>query len=110
MAAAAAAILLCEDDRGIPRSLPLLAALVEEDARLHAAAASQPTGSDLVRAFRRRTVPKVAIRGFLERIHVLLRSEAATRGKVSSIQSIHSIQSILLCFGCFFYLVRLVLL
>jgi hypothetical protein len=77
-AAAAAAILLCEDDRGIPRSLPLLAALVEEDARLHAVTASQPAGSDLVHAFRGRTVPKVPIRDFLERIHVLLRSEAAT--------------------------------
>ncbi|XP_066399245.1 cyclin-P4-1-like [Miscanthus floridulus] len=80
--AAAAAIGLCEDDRGIPRSLPLLAALVEEDARLHAAAAaaaaSQPAGSDLVRAFRGRTVPKVPIRDFLERIYVLVRSEAAT--------------------------------
>jgi len=77
--AAAAAIGLCEDDRGFPRSLPLLAALVEEDARLHAAAAaSQPAGSDLVRAFRGRTVPKVPIRDFLERIYVLVRSEAAT--------------------------------
>ncbi|CAD6219760.1 unnamed protein product [Miscanthus lutarioriparius] len=78
MAAAAAAIVLCEDDRGIPRSLPLLDALVEEDARLHAAAASQPAGNDLVRAFRGRTVPKVPIRDFLERIYVLVRSEAAT--------------------------------
>lgn len=77
-AAAAAAIVLCEDDRGIPRSLTLLAALVEEDSRLNAAAASQPAGSDLVRAFRGRSVPKLPIREFLERIYLLVRSEAAT--------------------------------
>ncbi|CAN6178328.1 unnamed protein product [Urochloa humidicola] len=78
-----AAPLLREDDRGIPRSLPLLAALVEAEARsCAAAAASQPADSDLVRAFRGGAAPNVRIRIFMERIHLLTRSVPARRGMV----------------------------
>jgi hypothetical protein len=67
-----AAAVLREDERGIPRSLPLLAALVEESRRC--AAASRPAETDLVRAFRGGAAPKVPIRIFMERIHFLTRS------------------------------------
>ncbi|CAN6164165.1 unnamed protein product [Urochloa humidicola] len=85
MSAAVAAPLLREDDRGIPRSLPLLAALVEAEARscaAAAAAASQPADSDLIRAFRGGAAPNVRIRIFMERIHLLTRSVPARRGMV----------------------------
>uniref|UniRef100_A0A0D3GNV8 Uncharacterized protein n=1 Tax=Oryza barthii TaxID=65489 RepID=A0A0D3GNV8_9ORYZ len=39
---------LRDDERGIPRSLSLLAAIVEADAARHAAAATRPAESDLV--------------------------------------------------------------
>ncbi|CAL5038230.1 unnamed protein product [Urochloa decumbens] len=93
MSRAVAGPLMREDGRGIPRSLPLLAALVEAEAQsAAAAAAARPTDSGLVRAFRRRccccadaaesdlvrsfrggAAPKVPIRTFLERIHQLTR-------------------------------------
>ncbi|PAN24367.1 hypothetical protein PAHAL_4G211000 [Panicum hallii] len=83
MSAAVAAPVLCEDDRGIPRSLPLLATLVEAEARRYAAtAASRPAETSLVRAFRGGASPKVPIRAFLERIHLLTRSMPSTRGMV----------------------------
>ncbi|CAL5052568.1 unnamed protein product [Urochloa decumbens] len=84
MSAAVASPLLREDGRGIPRSLPLLAALVEAEARLFAAtaAASRPADSGLVRAFRGGAAPKVPIRVFMERIHLRTRSVPATRGMV----------------------------
>ncbi|CAL5043118.1 unnamed protein product [Urochloa decumbens] len=80
MSAAVAGPLLCEDEQGIPRSLPLLAALVETEARLFAAA--RPADSGLVRAFRGGAAPKVPVRIFLERIHLLTRSVPAARGMV----------------------------
>jgi hypothetical protein len=83
MSAAVATPVLREDDRGIPRSLPLLAALVEAEARRYAAtAASRPAEIGLVRAFRGGATPKVPIRAFLERIHLLTRSMLSTRGIV----------------------------
>ncbi|CAL5052514.1 unnamed protein product [Urochloa decumbens] len=84
MSAAVASPLLCEDSQGIPRSLPLLAALVEAEARLFAAtaAASRPADSGLVRAFRGCAAPKVPIRVFMEQIHLLTRSVPATQGMV----------------------------
>ena len=72
MSAAVAGPVLREDDRGIPRSLPLLATLVDAEARRYAAtAASRPAETGLLRAFRGGAAPKVPIRAFLERIHVL---------------------------------------
>ncbi|CAN6221530.1 unnamed protein product [Urochloa humidicola] len=85
MSAAVASPLLREDDQGIPRSLPLLAALVEAESRFCAAAAAAATrsaDSGLVRAFRGGAIPKVPIRIFMERIHLLTRSVPATRGMV----------------------------
>ncbi|CAN6216366.1 unnamed protein product [Urochloa humidicola] len=86
MSAAVASPLLCEDDQGIPRSLPLLAALVEAESRFcaaaAAAAATRSADSGLVRAFRGGAAPKVPIRIFMERIHLLTRSVPATRGMV----------------------------
>ncbi|CAN6201712.1 unnamed protein product [Urochloa humidicola] len=81
MSAAVAAPLLREDDRGIPRSLPLLAALVEAEAR-RSAATARPAESGLVRAFRGGAAPKVPIRIFMERIHLLTRLVPAKRGMV----------------------------
>jgi hypothetical protein len=81
MSAAVAGPILREDDRGIPRSLPLLAALVEaESRRCTAAAASRPAETGLIRAFRGGAAPKVPIRVFMERIHLLTRSVPASRG------------------------------
>lgn len=80
MSAAVAAPVLREDDRGIPRSLPLLAALVEAESRRFAAAASRPAETGLVRAFRGGAAPKVPIRIFMERIHLLTRSVPTSRG------------------------------
>ncbi|CAN6244338.1 unnamed protein product [Urochloa humidicola] len=85
MSAAIASPLLCEDNQGIPRSLPLLAALVAAESRscaATAAAASRSADSGLVRAFRGGATPKVPIRIFMERIHLLTRSVPATRGMV----------------------------
>ncbi|CAO2141659.1 unnamed protein product [Urochloa humidicola] len=82
MSAAVASPLLCEDDQGIPRSLPLLAALVVAESRSCAATATRSADSDLVRAFRGGATPKVPIRIFMERIHLLTRSVPATRGMV----------------------------
>ncbi|CAN6178325.1 unnamed protein product [Urochloa humidicola] len=72
MSAAVASPLLREDDQGIPRSLPLLAALVEAESRFCAAAATatRSADSDLVRAFRGGAAPNVRIRIFMERIHL----------------------------------------
>ncbi|EAZ03295.1 hypothetical protein OsI_25439 [Oryza sativa Indica Group] len=67
---------LRDDERGIPRSLTLLAAIVEADAARHAAAATRPAESDLVRAFRGGATPTVAIGEFLERIHAFVRLES----------------------------------
>ncbi|CAL5038205.1 unnamed protein product [Urochloa decumbens] len=84
MSAAIAAPLLREDGPGIPLSLPLLAVLVEAEARLFAATAVafRPADSGLVRAFRGGAAPKVPIRVFMERIHLRTRSVPATRGMV----------------------------
>ncbi|CAL5038227.1 unnamed protein product [Urochloa decumbens] len=108
MSEAVASPLLLEDGRGIPRSLPLLAALVEAEALSCAAAAanasesrpadsglaraflcccatttaSRPAESNLVRSFRGGAAPKVPIRIFLERIHLLTRSVPSARGMV----------------------------
>uniref|UniRef100_I1PUF7 Uncharacterized protein n=1 Tax=Oryza glaberrima TaxID=4538 RepID=I1PUF7_ORYGL len=59
---------LRDDESGIPRSLSLLAALVEAEALRHAAAAD----SDLIRAFRGGAMPTVRIGEFLERIHTFI--------------------------------------
>uniref|UniRef100_A0A0E0L126 Uncharacterized protein n=1 Tax=Oryza punctata TaxID=4537 RepID=A0A0E0L126_ORYPU len=69
---------LRDDERGIPRSLSLLAALVEADALHHAAAASRPADaeSDLVLAFRGGATPTVRIVEFLERIHTFIQRES----------------------------------
>uniref|UniRef100_A0A0D9ZV94 Uncharacterized protein n=1 Tax=Oryza glumipatula TaxID=40148 RepID=A0A0D9ZV94_9ORYZ len=67
---------LHDDERGVPRSLSLLAAIVEADAARHAAAATRPAESDLVRAFRGGATPTVAIGEFLERIHAFVRLES----------------------------------
>uniref|UniRef100_A0A0E0HYE3 Uncharacterized protein n=1 Tax=Oryza nivara TaxID=4536 RepID=A0A0E0HYE3_ORYNI len=72
--------ILRDDERGIPRSLSLLAAIVEADAARHAAAATRPAESDLVRAFRGGATPTVAIGEFLERIHAFVRLESVTGG------------------------------
>ncbi|CAL5043116.1 unnamed protein product [Urochloa decumbens] len=82
MSAAVAGPLLGEDDRGIPRSVPLLAALVEAESCSCAAAAARPADSGLVRAFRGGAAPKVPIRIFMERIHLRTRSVPAARGMV----------------------------
>jgi len=83
MSAAVAGPVLREDDRGIPRSLPLLATLVDAEARRYAAtAASRPAETGLLRAFRGGAAPKVPIRAFLERIHLLTRSMPSTRSMV----------------------------
>ncbi|CAN6178327.1 unnamed protein product [Urochloa humidicola] len=84
MSAAVASPLLREDDQGIPRSLPLLAALVEVESRFCAAAATatRSADSDLVRAFRGGAAPNVRIRIFMERIHLLTRSVPARRAMV----------------------------
>uniref|UniRef100_A0ACD5UM56 Uncharacterized protein n=3 Tax=Avena sativa TaxID=4498 RepID=A0ACD5UM56_AVESA len=66
MALAAAVLRL--DANGNPRTVRLLAALVEFEARHFAAAASQPAANDLVRAFRGGATPAVPITEFLERI------------------------------------------
>ncbi|KAJ1265564.1 hypothetical protein BS78_08G085500 [Paspalum vaginatum] len=76
------AAVLREDEWGIPRSLPLFAALVEAEARGHAAAASRPAGSDLIRAFRGRAAPAVSIREFLERVHRVVRSRDTSRHSI----------------------------
>ncbi|CAL5006331.1 unnamed protein product [Urochloa decumbens] len=81
MSAAVAGPLLGEDDRGIPRSLPLLAALVEAES-CSCAAAARPADSGLVRAFRGGAAPKVPIRIFMERIHLRTRSVPAAQGMV----------------------------
>ncbi|KAL6656545.1 hypothetical protein ACP70R_004325 [Stipagrostis hirtigluma subsp. patula] len=69
---------LRDDERGIPRALPLLAALVEADCRRYASAASQPAGSDLVRAFRggAASIAAVPIGEFLERVHRFIQLES----------------------------------
>ncbi|XP_040383644.1 cyclin-P4-1-like [Oryza brachyantha] len=68
---------LRNDDRGIPRCLPLLAALVEANAlRNAAAAASRPAESDLARAFRGGARPAVQIGEFLERIHTFIQLQS----------------------------------
>ena len=67
---------LRDDERGIPRSLSLLAAIMEADVARHAAAATRPAESDLVRAFRGGATPTVAIGEFLERIHAFVRLES----------------------------------
>ncbi|CAN6299446.1 unnamed protein product [Urochloa humidicola] len=82
MSAAVASPLLCENDQGIPRSLALLAALVEAESRSCAATATRSPDSGLVRAFRGGATPKVPICIFMERIHLLTRSVPATRGMV----------------------------
>uniref|UniRef100_A0ACD5UMC7 Uncharacterized protein n=1 Tax=Avena sativa TaxID=4498 RepID=A0ACD5UMC7_AVESA len=66
MALAAAVLRL--DANGNPRTVRLLAALVEFEARHFAAAATQPAENDLVRAFRGGATPAVPITEFLERI------------------------------------------
>ncbi|XP_062190356.1 uncharacterized protein LOC133893370 [Phragmites australis] len=78
MAAAADHPVLRDDERGTPRSLPLLAALVEADVLRYAAAASRPAESDLVRAFRggAAATPTVPIGEFLERIHKFIQLES----------------------------------
>lgn len=63
----AVAAVLVPDGSGNPRSIRLLASLVEAEARRSAAAASRPAESDLVKAFRGGAAPKVAIGDFLER-------------------------------------------
>ena len=65
---ALAAEVLRVDTNGNPRMLRLLAALVEAESRYFAAAASQPAGNDLVRAFRGGATPTVPIAEFLVRI------------------------------------------
>jgi hypothetical protein len=66
MALAAAVLRL--DANGNPRTLRLLAALVEAESRYFADAASKPADNDLVRAFRGGATPAVSITEFLERI------------------------------------------
>ncbi|XBI90824.1 hypothetical protein VPH35_028354 [Triticum aestivum] len=56
------------DGNGNPRTLRLLASLVEAESRRFAAAASEPAENDLVRAFRGGTTPAVPIAEFLERL------------------------------------------
>jgi hypothetical protein len=67
---------LRDHERGIPRSLSLLAALVEAEALRHAAAADADADSDLIRAFRGGTTPIVRIGEFLERIHTFIQRES----------------------------------
>ncbi|KAL6862188.1 hypothetical protein ACP4OV_016837 [Aristida adscensionis] len=74
---------LTVDSRGNARSLRLLAALVEAEARRFAAVAAAPlaAASDLVLAFRggagatAAAVPSISVRDFLERIQFFLRFE-----------------------------------
>lgn len=65
----AVAAVLVPDGSGNPRSIRLLASLVETEARRYAgaAAAARPAESDLVKSFRGGAAPKVAIGDFLER-------------------------------------------
>jgi hypothetical protein len=56
------------DGNGNPRTLRLLASLVEAESRRFAAAASEPAENDLVRAFRGGATPAVPIAEFLERL------------------------------------------
>ncbi|CAN6362581.1 unnamed protein product [Urochloa humidicola] len=65
MSAAVAAPILREDDRGITRSLPFLAALMEAEAHCCTATASRLAESGFVRAS-----PKVPISIFMEQIHL----------------------------------------
>uniref|UniRef100_A0A0E0DQ01 Uncharacterized protein n=1 Tax=Oryza meridionalis TaxID=40149 RepID=A0A0E0DQ01_9ORYZ len=69
---------LRDDERGIPRSLSLLAALVEAEALRHAAAAAADAEaeSDLIRTFRGGATPTVLIGEFLERIHTFIQWES----------------------------------
>ncbi|BAH93080.1 cyclin-P4-1-like [Oryza sativa Japonica Group] len=69
---------LRDDERGIPRSLSLLAALVEAEALRHAAAAAADADadSDRIRAFRGGATPTVRIGEFLERIHTFIQRES----------------------------------
>ncbi|CAN6207873.1 unnamed protein product [Urochloa humidicola] len=83
MSAVVASPLLREDDQGIPRSHPLLVVLVEAEALYCAASATAgPADSRLVRSFRGGAAPKIPVRIFLERIHLLTRSVPARRGMV----------------------------
>jgi hypothetical protein len=72
---------LQDDERGVPRSLRLLAALVEAESRHYAAAAPGPAESELIRAFRggagagAASTPSVPIGEFLERIHRFIQLE-----------------------------------
>jgi hypothetical protein len=65
---ASAAAILRLDANGNPRTLRLLAALVEFESQYFADAASKPAENDLVRAFRGGATPAVPIAKFLERI------------------------------------------
>ncbi|KAM0868493.1 hypothetical protein ACQ4PT_041285 [Festuca glaucescens] len=56
------------DANGTPRTIRLLAALVEFESRHFSHAASKPAENDLVRAFRGGATPAVPIPEFLERI------------------------------------------
>uniref|UniRef100_A0A0E0HCN2 Uncharacterized protein n=1 Tax=Oryza nivara TaxID=4536 RepID=A0A0E0HCN2_ORYNI len=67
---------LRDDECGIPRSLSLLAALVEAEALCHATAADADADSDLIRAFRGGATPTVRIGEFLERIHTFIQQES----------------------------------
>ncbi|KAL6862156.1 hypothetical protein ACP4OV_016805 [Aristida adscensionis] len=69
---------LRDDERGIPRSIPLLAALVDADSRRYAAVASRPAGSELLRAFRGggASIPAVPIGEFLERVQRFIQLES----------------------------------
>ncbi|KQJ99961.1 hypothetical protein BRADI_3g46310v3 [Brachypodium distachyon] len=63
-----AASVLREDSNGSPRTLRLLASLVEAESRRFATAASEPAENDPVRAFRGGATPSVPIGEFLERL------------------------------------------
>ncbi|GJN13263.1 hypothetical protein PR202_ga31615 [Eleusine coracana subsp. coracana] len=71
---------LRDDEQGVPRSLRLLAALVEANAIRHADAASRPAESDLLRAFRggaaARRAPTVSITEFLDRVNRFISLES----------------------------------
>nr|CAB3446439.1 unnamed protein product [Digitaria exilis] len=99
---AAAATVLREDDRGIPRSLPLFAALVDAEARRYAAAASQPAKTSLVRAFRGGAAPKLPIRAFLERIHLQIRSAGMEAGILVEPATAHRLVAVALFLGAKF--------
>nr|CAB3446438.1 unnamed protein product [Digitaria exilis] len=94
-----AAAVLREDDRGIPRSLPLFAALVDAEARRYAAAASQPAKTSLVRAFRGGAAPKLPIRAFLERIHLQIRSAGREAGILVEPATAHRLVAVALFLG-----------